>query len=253
MSSRSSVNPEAAPPDSFDDIQRALVVTAHPDDVDFGAAGTVACWTSAGIEVTYCVCTSGDAGGFDAAQREDIPRIRQEEQRAAADAVGVTDVHFLGYRDGQVTAHLQLRRDVTKMIRTVRPDRVLTHSPEINWTHLVRSHPDHRAVGEATLAAVYPDARNEFAYPELLVQHGLRPWIVRELWLSDAPDDRINHAVDVTDHFQAKIAALAAHRSQTAHIESIEGMIRTNLEQTAERHGLAPGRFAEGFQVVNTP
>jgi LmbE family N-acetylglucosaminyl deacetylase len=253
MSSRSSVKPETAASDSFGGIKRALVVTAHPDDVDFGAAGTIASWTSTGIEVTYCLCTSGDAGGFDAAQRGDIPRVRQEEQRVAADAVNVTDVHFLGYRDGQVTAHLQLRRDITKMIRTVRPDRVLTHSPEINWAHIERSHPDHRAVGEATLAAVYPDARNEFAHPELLVQHGLRPWIVRELWLSEAPDNRINHAVDVTDHFQAKIAALAAHRSQTAHIENIESVIRTHLERTAERHGLARGRLAEGFQVVDIP
>ncbi|MFD0491312.1 PIG-L deacetylase family protein [Saccharopolyspora spinosporotrichia] len=162
-------------PDSPTGTRRALVVAAHPDDVDFGSAGTVASWTAAGMRVTYCICTNGDAGGFDATARADMPVIRQQEQRAAAAAVGVTDVHFLGYRDGQVSADLQLRRDITRMIRTVRPDRVLTHSPEINWARIAMSHPDHRAVGEATLAAVYPDARNEFAHPDLLLQHGLRP------------------------------------------------------------------------------
>ncbi|GAA0525450.1 GlcNAc-PI de-N-acetylase [Saccharopolyspora subtropica] len=230
--------------------ERVLVVTAHPDDVDFGSAGTIASWTAAGVQVTYCVCTSGDAGGFDDTPREAMPRLRQDEQRAAAAAVGVTDVHFLGYRDGQVTADLQLRRDITKMIRAVRPHRVVTHSPEINWDHLAMSHPDHRAVGQATLAAIYPDARNEFAHPELLAE-GLAPWTVPELWMSESPDERVNHAVDVTDHFEAKLAALAAHRSQTAHLEDLRGMIRRHLARTAERHGL-PGRLAEVFHVVDT-
>lgn len=232
--------------------RRVLVVTAHPDDVDFGSAGTVASWTAAGTVVTYCICTSGDAGGFDATPRTDMPEIRQREQRAAAEAVGVTDVHFLGYRDGEVSADLRLRRDITRMIRTVRPHLVLTHSPEINWDRIAVSHPDHRAVGEATLAAVYPDARNEFAHPDLLLQHGLEPWTVPRMWLSEAPDERVNRAVDITDHFEAKVAALAAHRSQVAHLDDLEGMIRRHLERTAERHGLAEGRLAEAFHVVDT-
>ncbi|CAM05853.1 LmbE family N-acetylglucosaminyl deacetylase [Saccharopolyspora erythraea NRRL 2338] len=239
-------------PDSPTGTRRALVVAAHPDDVDFGSAGTVASWTAAGMRVTYCICTNGDAGGFDATARADMPVIRQQEQRAAAAAVGVTDVHFLGYRDGQVSADLQLRRDITRMIRTVRPDRVLTHSPEINWARIAMSHPDHRAVGEATLAAVYPDARNEFAHPDLLLQHGLRPWLVPELWMSEAPDERANRAVDITDHFEAKLAALSAHRSQTGHLDDLEGSIRRHLARTAERHGMTVGRLAEAFHVVDT-
>ncbi|MER6991108.1 PIG-L deacetylase family protein [Saccharopolyspora hirsuta] len=231
-------------------FQRALVVTAHPDDVDFGSAGTVASWVAAGAEVTYCICTSGDAGGFDDTPREDVPRLRQDEQRAAAAAVGVTDVRFLGYQDGQVVADLGLRRDIAKVIREVRPHRVITHSPEINWAHLPVSHPDHRAVGEAALAAVYPDARNAFAFPELL-DAGLEPWTVGQLWLSECPEERVNHAVDITDHFDTKLAALSAHRSQTAHLPDLPGTIGRHLTRTAERHGM-PGRLAEAFHVVDT-
>ncbi|SDZ06050.1 N-acetylglucosaminyl deacetylase, LmbE family [Saccharopolyspora shandongensis] len=237
------------PPETSSTL-RALVVTAHPDDVDFGSAGTVASWVADGVQVAYCVCTSGDAGGFDDTPREDMPRIRQDEQRAAAAAVGVSDVRFLGYQDGRVVADLQLRRDITKVIRELRPHRVISHSPEINWAHLPTSHPDHRAVGEATLAAIYPDARNGFAHPELL-REGLEPWTVRELWMSESPEERINHAVDITDHFDAKLAALAAHRSQTAHLDDLQGMIRRHLARTAERHGMT-GRLAEAFHVVDT-
>ncbi|MCI2419414.1 PIG-L family deacetylase [Saccharopolyspora sp. K220] len=231
-------------------VRRVLVVTAHPDDVDFGAAGAVASWVATGVQVTYCVCTAGGAGGFGDVSRADMPRLRQEEQRAAAAAVGVTDVRFLGYRDGQVTASLQLRRDITRVIRAVRPDRVVSHSPEINWTHLPTAHPDHRAVGEATLAAIYPDARNGFAYPELL-QQDLQPWTVAELWMSGSPEERINHVVDVTDYFDAKLAALSAHRSQTGHLDDLRGMIRRYLARNADRHGM-PGRLAEAFHVVDT-
>ncbi|MFD0918634.1 PIG-L deacetylase family protein [Saccharopolyspora rosea] len=238
------------PAGSSADVRRALVVTAHPDDVDFGAAGTVASWTAAGISVSYCICTSGEAGACDGVPREEVPRLREEEQRAAAAAVGVTDVRFLRHQDGRVTPDLRLRRDITEVIREVRPDRVVTHSPEINWAHVAVSHPDHRAVGEAAFAAVYPDARNEFAHPELL-DAGLRPWTVRELWMSESPEERINHTVDITDQFDAKLAALAAHRSQTSHLDDLRGMIRRHLERTAERYGRA-GRLAEAFHVVNT-
>lgn len=238
-------------PDTPSRAQRVLVVTAHPDDVDFGSAGTIAAWTAAGVEVTYCVCTSGDAGDSDGIPREQMPELRRTEQRAAAEAVGVTDVRFLGFRDCEVVADLSLRRDITRIIRTVRPNRVLTHSPEINWASLAMSHPDHRAVGEATLAAVYPDARNAYSHPELLEEHGLQPWSVSQLWLTETPEERINHAEDITDYFQAKLAALRAHRSQTERLDDLEGLLRPYLERNAERHGLAPGRLAESFQVIN--
>ncbi|MGE3286978.1 MAG: PIG-L deacetylase family protein [Pseudonocardia sp.] len=232
-----------------EDVQRALVVTAHPDDVDFGAGGTVAAWTAAGIEVAYCICTSGDAGGFDDTPRAQMAPLREAEQRAAAAELGVKDVVFLGYPDGQVTASIELRRDISREIRRFRPDRVLTHSPEIWWRRLGASHPDHRATGEATLAAVYPDARNPFAHPELLAD-GLPAWTVRELWLMAAPDERVDHTVDITDTLERKVAALRAHVSQTGHMADLESRLREWSSYWARRAGLGEQRYAEVFQVV---
>jgi LmbE family N-acetylglucosaminyl deacetylase len=171
-----------------DEISRILAITAHPDDVDFGAAGTIARWTDAGLEVIYCIVTDGNAGGSDrSVSRADMATLRRAEQTAAAKQVGVHDLRFLGYQDGQVEATLALRRDLARVIRQVRPDRVVSQSPERNYARPGASHPDHRAVGSATLDAVYPDARNPFAFPELLAAEGLEPWTVREVWISGTP------------------------------------------------------------------
>jgi LmbE family N-acetylglucosaminyl deacetylase len=232
------------------DVDRVLVVTAHPDDVDFGAAATIASWTQAGIEVSYCICTSGDAGGFDDTPRGQMAPLREAEQKAAAVEVGVHDVTFLRYPDGRLTPSIELRRDISREIRRVRPDRVLTQSPEIWWRRLGASHPDHRAAGEAAVAAVYPDARNPFAHPELLADEGLDAWTVRELWIMGAPDERVDHAVDVTATADRKIDALRAHVSQTAHMDGLEARIREWLGLTAARFDLPAGTLAEAFQVV---
>ena len=237
--------------DVLTDVARVLVVTAHPDDVDFGAAGTVATWTAADIEVAYCIATSGDAGGFDDTPRAEMAPLREAEQRAAAKELGVGDVAFLGYPDGRLTPSIELRRDISREIRRFRPDRVLTASPEIWWRRLGASHPDHRAVGEAAVAAVYPDARNPFAHPELLAEEGLEPWTVRELWLMAAPDERVNHVVDTTDTVERKIAALRAHVSQTAHMADLDQRIRSLGGMSAQRFGLAAGRLGEMFQIVS--
>src|SRR6266508_404309 len=134
-----------------DQVERALVIVAHPDDVDFGAAGTVSTWTGAGIDVTYCIVTDGDAGGFDpSVPRTEIPGIRRSEQRAAAEAVGAAEVVFLGYPDGRLEATLALRRDLSRVIRQVRPQRVVSQSPERNFQRIYASHPDHLAAAEAT-------------------------------------------------------------------------------------------------------
>src|SRR4051812_30732172 len=174
-------------PDS--EVERVLVVVAHPDDADFAASGSVATWTEAGIEVSYCCITDGDAGGFDpSVDRADIPGIRQAEQRAAAKELGVTDVHFLGYPDGRLELSIALRRDISRVIREVRPQRVVTQSPERNWQRVYASHPDHLLAGEAALCAVYPDSRNPFAHPELLAEEGLEAWSVSEVWMMAAPE-----------------------------------------------------------------
>lgn len=235
----------------IEDVERALVVMAHPDDVDFGAAGTVATWTDAGIEVAYLMVTDGDAGGFD----DDLPRsamapLRRAEQTAAAKCVGVTDVRFLGYSDGRVEATLDLRRDIARVIRQVRPDRVMIPSPERNYERIHPSHPDHRAVGAAALDAVYPDARNPYAFPELRQNEGLEAWTAREVWITTGPT--INHHVDITDVFDRKLAALSSHASQVAHNDDLESMLRGWLGANAERAGLPAGRLAESFQVVST-
>lgn len=231
------------------EVERALVVMAHPDDVDFGAAGTVALWNRAGISVTYGIVTDGDAGGFDPAiPRAEIPGIRQREQRAAAAVVGVSDVHFLGYTDGDVNPSQDLRRDISRLIRQVRPQRMLIQSPDRKWEHIPASHPDHMAAGEAAIRAVYPDARNPFAHPTLLQDEGLEDWVVPEVWMMASPHP--NHFVDVTDSFEDKMRAIGAHSSQLPTPEIIEDKVRTWLSAAAAEAGLPEGRLAEAFQVV---
>jgi len=232
-------------------VRRVLAVAAHPDDLDFGAAGTVATWTAAGTQVTYLICTRGDQGGFDDTPREEMPAIRESEQRAAAKAVGVTDVRFLdGFRDGWLDPTHELQREIVRVIRQVRPDRMLIPSAERNWERIQASHPDHLAAGEAAIRAIYPAARNPFSYPELLSTEGLEPWTVRETWVMAHPGAA--HAVDITDTFERKLEALRSHRSQISHVEDLEGMLRTWGERTAQAAGMPDGRLAEVFQVVPT-
>ncbi|MEV4759771.1 PIG-L deacetylase family protein [Micromonospora sp. NPDC049559] len=240
--------PASAP--ALSDVRRALAVFAHPDDVDFGSAGTIATWVDEGIEVAYLIVTRGDAGGFDDTPRAEIPAIREREQRAAAAAVGVTRVDFLdGYADGALAPTLALRRDITAAIRRFRPDRVLTSSPLRRWEQLTGpSHPDHLAAGEATTCAIYPDARNPFAFPELL-DEGLQPWVVREVWYAGGPAP--DHAVDITDRYDRKLAALRAHASQTAHLD-LGTWLRDRLTTMAESLGLPDDRLAEAFTVLRT-
>jgi LmbE family N-acetylglucosaminyl deacetylase len=231
------------------EIGRIRVIAAHPDDVDFGAAGTIATFTEAGFEVSYCIVTNGDAGGSDrSVSRADMAVIRQAEQIAAAKQVGVHDLHFLGYPDGQVEATIGLRRDLARVIRLLRPDRVLCQSPERNYLRLGVSHPDHRAVGTAALDAVYPDSRNPFAFPELLTEEKLEPWTVREVWISGSPAP--NHFVDITVTFPRKVAALRAHVTQISDPAGLEEMLRGWLTRSAELGGLPAGRLAEAFQVL---
>jgi LmbE family N-acetylglucosaminyl deacetylase len=240
---------DEAVPDAVPD--RILIVTAHPDDVDFGVAGSVAVWTAAGAHVTYCVVTDGDAGGFDpAVPRTEIPAIRRAEQTAAAAEVGVKDLVFLGYPDGRLEATLDLRRDIARVIRQVRPQRVVGQSPERVWERLFASHPDHLAAGEATICAVYPDARNPFAFPELAVE-GLEAHTVDELWIMAAPSTDV--FVDVTDTFAAKLAALRAHVSQeTDRGGQLEARLRGWLGANAAQAGWPTGRLAEAFRRIVT-
>ena len=235
---------------SPDEIERALVVTAHPDDVDFGAAGTVATLTDHGVRVTYCLVTDGQAGGFD----DSIPRprmasIRREEQTEAAAHVGVDDLVFLGLMDGEVVHGLELRHAISRVIRQVRPQVVITQSPELNLQRIYSSHPDHVATGQSTVAAVYPDARNPYAFPELLTS-GLEPWAAEELWVMGhgSPSDH----VDVTAQVDRKMAALRCHRSQHPDPDAMDGRVREWMRMTASAAGLPEGSSAEAFLVIDT-
>lgn len=238
-------------PLSDSEIKRVLVVNAHPDDSDFGASGTIAQWIAKGIEVSYVLCTNGDQGGEASGHRkEDMPAIRQSEQRAAGAAIGVTDITFLNYVDGHLEPTLALRKDIVRQIRRVKPDRIVCQSPERNWERIGASHPDHLAAGEATVQAVYPDARNPFAFTDLLEKEGLEPYRVKEIWMMgfSQPD----HFVDITDTFHLKMAALHAHVSQTSHEPKLEELIREWGQRNAGLGGLPEGRLAEAFKIVNT-
>ena len=235
---------------SNEGVERVLVITAHPDDVDFGAAGSVATWTDAGIEVTYCLISNGDAGGSDRNQsREDMARLRQEEQRAAAAIVGVHDLRFLGYPDGRLEATLDLRRDLSRVIRQVRPQRVVAQSPERVFDRIYASHPDHLAAGEAALCAVYPDSRNPFAHPELL-DEGWEPWTVGEVLLTATRDTDV--VVDTTAALDRKVAALRCHASQHDDPTPYTDLLRTWGAATAAAAGLPEGHVAEAFLRVVT-
>jgi LmbE family N-acetylglucosaminyl deacetylase len=227
-----------------------LVVSAHPDDVDFGAAGTIAKWTKQGARASYCIVTDGDAGSLDPDMTPDeLVPIRRDEQIAAAANVGVTEVRFLGYKDGTLSPSLELRRDLAKVIREIRPNWLICHSPERHWSHIGISHPDHRAVGEACLDAVYPDARNPYAFPELLEQ-GLTPHVVEEVFTFGSPDPNV--FIDVTDTFAQKMAALFSHVSQVGEAAGLEERMRNQMESSAQQAGLPSGSLAEAFRWLRT-
>ena len=237
-------------PVEMKDPERVLVVVAHPDDADFGSGGTVAKLIAEGVEVHFCVATNGDLGGFDRSiDRAEIPLIRQEEQNHAAAVYGVSSVTFLGYLDGSLEPCSDLRRDISRVIRKLRPDTVICQSPERNFERIQASHPDHLAAGEATLRAVYPDARNPFAFPELLAD-GLEPHTVAQVLLMASA--QFNFVSDVTDSFDRKVAALLEHKSQLPRPEELPKMVELWARSSAERAGLPEGRLAELFYLVKT-
>ncbi|MGQ9910643.1 MAG: PIG-L deacetylase family protein [Candidatus Flexifilum sp.] len=226
---------------------RILCIAAHPDDIEFGVSGSVAVWTDAGAEVTYCIVTDGSAGGnaIDVNTAALVTQ-RQEEQRQSAARVGVRDIIFLGYRDGMLQPTLELRRDLTRVIRRVRPDRVVIMDPT---TVLISgegfdyiNHPDHRAAGEAALYAIFPSAETRPIFPELLLE-GLEPHHVNEVYLMTT--DKANLAVDITTSIERKVQALLAHRSQVD--DSAGEMVRGWAAETGRRCGVP---FAEEFRVM---
>ncbi len=232
------------------EIERVLVVMAHPDDVDFSAAGTVAVLTDAGVEVVYCLVTDGQAGGFDRTiPRIEMAAIRREEQTKAAAEVGVTSLHFLGHMDGSVVADMALRHDVSRVIRQVRPQVVITQSPLRSLDSTYGSHPDHLAAAEATMCAVYPDARNPFAFVGQPASD-LDDWAVDEVWIPNGPGAA--DVIDITSTVDRKLRALLCHVSQHKDPAALEVRMRAWWASAAEANGLAAGSSCEVFRVVDT-
>ncbi len=230
---------------------RVLVVIAHPDDAEFWLGGTIARWVAEGVSVAYLVLTDGDGGGYDpAVPRADIPRLRRAEQLAAAEVLGVRDVRFLSLSEGGLCPRDRgLRRELVRVIRDVRPEIVVTWSPEWNWARFRSCHPDHRATGDAVLSAIYPDAGNQFAHLDLRAE-GLEPWTVGEAWLINSPTP--NHYIDITETFERKVAAVRAHASQVGNRVDLARELRERIAPNTVSAGLPDGRLVEAFQVVKT-
>ena len=230
-------------------FNNVLVVSAHPDDPDFGAGGTIAKLAKGGARVTYAIVTDGSQGGEDPKQKDsELVAIREKEQKAAARVLGVKKVEFLGYKDGHLSPDLKLRHDIVRMIRKYKPELVITHIPgRVLDAPMGGSHPDHLAVGEATMAAVYPDSRNPRAFRSLL-KEGLQPHVVKEVWIPFWTSG--DHLVDISSTLDLKIAALKKHKSQVAKPGrewDFEKFMRERHREIGKKGGY---RYAESFKRI---
>lgn len=214
-------------PDNWDSPQRILVVLAHPDDPEFFCGGTIVRWIKAGHHVSYCLLTCGDKGTNNRELTpDDLCTLRQNEQKAAAAVLGVHQVLFLDHPDGYLVPDLELRKEITRVIRQVQPDVLVTCDPTnlyVRETYL--NHPDHRAAGQATLDAVFPAARDHLNFVELWRDENLEPHIVREVWISLPLE--ANVSLDVTEQWDLKLRALREHKSQIGDPSQMEERLRS--------------------------
>jgi LmbE family N-acetylglucosaminyl deacetylase len=236
--------PDGSEPDHWEKPQRILVVLAHPDDPEFFCGATIARWTAAGHEVSYCLLTCGDKGTKDRAlSPEQLCQLRRSEQQAAANLLGVKKVRFLNYPDGYLVPDLNLRRDITRLIRQEQPDVLVTCDPSLLYVRgVLLNHPDHRAAGQAVLDAVYPAARDHLNFVELWRDESLEPHNVREIWVSIPKEPNVS--LDVTEYWDTKIRALHEHRSQIGEPQELEARMRSR--RTADSTPEDP-RYVEQF------
>ena len=226
-------------------LQRAMVVVAHPDDAEWGCSGTVALWCRDGVEVVYVICTDGGKGTDDPDMTsERLAKIRREEQMAACEVLGVKEVVFLDHEDSMLQPTLELRRDIAREIRRFKPDAVITPYPgrSLSIPGYI-GHPDHAAAGEATLAAVFPAARDRLTFPELL-DEGLEPHKVKELFIMADIGENADKWIDVTRNIVTAIEALKQHRSQVDD-EEAEKMMRSWREAMGKPKNV---RYAEAYK-----
>jgi LmbE family N-acetylglucosaminyl deacetylase len=234
--------------DLLEPLERALVIFSHPDDAEFSAAPTIAALTGRGVAVSYVVTTDGGKGTEDPAMTpERLAATRIAEQRAAADVLGVGEIVHLGYPDGYLTPSLDLRRDIVRQIRRFRPELVIAQ----NWQRRddgnpFIAHPDHLATGEATLAAVYPAARDRLNFPELARDEGLEPWKVRQVLVTGI--ERPNLWIDVSQTMQRGLEALRCHASQFEKWDEVETRVRERVGEAGKPVGL---RMAQAFLSID--
>lgn len=222
-----------------------LGVVAHPDDLEFGMAGTVATYVAQGAKAYYLILTDAGKGTSDRSLTNGkLSRIRRDEQREAARILGVSEVFFCDYEDGALEPSLDVKRDIVRCIRRVKPDTVLTMDPTMIYSTSrgMVNHTDHRAAGQAALDAVYPLARDHLSFPELLKDEGLEPHKVKTLLMHNF--DRQNFYVDITEQIDTKLRALAAHKSQLPNTEATTKMVRDMARREGESVGL---KYAESF------
>jgi LmbE family N-acetylglucosaminyl deacetylase len=234
----------------YDSIpESALVIVAHPDDAEFMVAGTVSRWARGGARIIYLLVTDGDKGSSDhRAVREDIAALRRDEQRAACKILGVRTVEFLHYEDGMVEPTLALRRDITCIIRKHKPQVAMCQDPSRFYSGRgYINHPDHRAVAEAALAAIYPSARDGLTFPELLVE-GLPPHKIREVFIGVTDDEDL--IVDISDTIALKAQALKAHKSQVGDWEPLD-MLSEWAKGAAEGHSFSHGETFRYLKLDN--
>lgn len=226
--------------------ERVLVILAHPDDPEFGAGGTVARLAAAGSQVSYVIVTDGSKGSEEADQTgERLFETRQQEQRNAAALLGVTDVHFLGFPDGEIYNDRALREAIVRQIRTHRPNLIITHDPTTRiWRGSRLNHPDHRAVGDTTLDAIYPLARDRLNFREHEAA-GLAPHKVLDILLTGTNEP--NFAVDISAELDRKIKAICAHESQIREPDELRRRMERYLKEQGAEFGM---EAAELFRRV---
>ncbi len=224
---------------------RIAVIFAHPDDAEFICAGAVARWVTEGHHVTYVLLTSGDKGSDDpAVTPEALATTRMTEQRAACAVLGVQEICFLGYADAMLVPDLAMRKELVRVIRTIRPDVVVCQDPTVRFVgQNYLNHPDHRAAGQVTLDAIFPGTGNPMAFPDLRAE-GLPPHKVREVYLGAAKDPNV--WIDITATIDLKLRALRAHASQLRDWDPEEMMRKWAKESAAQQPGI--GEYAESFK-----
>lgn len=223
-----------------------MIIAPHPDDSEFGVAGSVAKWVREGKKVVYVICTGGEKGTSDpAVDPKELTKTRMKEQQAAADLLGVAEVVFLGYEDQTLEDTPEFRKEIVRQIRTFKPDRLVTADPYRRYIW----HRDHRITGQVVLDAAFPYARDHLSYPDLYAE-GFMPHKVKEilLWASEDP----NYFSDITATFETKLAALRCHQSQVGghHAESMEQWLHQRAKDAAADQDFD---LAEAFHLVEIP